>query len=285
MNTPAGIAPRKLKVFGERNTATRAVMQMLRNLDHVSLGMPHRENPDLDALVEQAKAHLNNMPLELFRDAIEDERWRRNGGMSDWKHAAPRIDNSYAILDASVIFLVRNPYSWIWSLAQRGYHSRTVWQPDFNRFIQTPWLCLKRDNIAPFLSSPMQLWNEKLARYRVFAQKAPVPSTVLKFEEFVATPVRSLARSLREFGISDQGLATVQLPTKANGTGHAKRRKFYTEEGWRAYFSASTVTLVNEIIDWELAGHFGYERLEPDDFPQQASAAIVNKLSRKRTLY
>jgi len=267
--------PRKLKVFGERNTATRAVMQMLRALDQVSLSMPRGEAGDRDRMEAHIRQHMKGMSLKLFMDALEDIKHAQTGGMSDWKHAAPRIDDSYKALEASVIFLVRNPYSWIWSLAEHPYHARAPWVGDLGVFMARPWLSVARENIAPILYSPMELWNIKLRRYRSFSA---VPSQVLHFEDFVQAPVKSLSAILRGFDISPEGLAEIARPIKAHAAAPEKRKAFYADEGWKAYFCADTIAQANALIDWEVAAAYGYARLDPADFPARASRQIINKL-------
>ncbi len=270
--------PRKLKVFGERNTATRAVMQMLRALEQVSLSMPRGDPGDRAQMEAHIRQHMKGMSLKLFMDALEDTKHAQTGGMSDWKHAAPRMDDSYKSLEASVIFLVRNPYSWIWSLAEHPYHARAPWIGDMAAFIARPWLSVARENIQPILYSPMELWNIKLRRYLEFPTKAGVPAQVLHFEDFVQDPIASLSAILRGFDISPDGLALVETPTKAHARAPAQRKAFYADEGWKGYFTAATIAQVNELIDWEVAAAYGYPRLDPADFPELADRQIINKL-------
>ena len=115
---------RKIKVFGERNTGTRAVVRML--LDHKGVApvSPGYKKPDLDALATRINENLSGYHRELFNDALEDIRCSRLGGISAWKHAAPLVDESYAAKEASVLFLVRDPYSWIAAFFRNPYHAR-----------------------------------------------------------------------------------------------------------------------------------------------------------------
>ena len=263
---PARRKPRKVKVFGERNTGTRAVLKMLRNLKGVSVGFPHANQPDLEALLEKVENTCSGFALELYRDALEDERRRRLEAVNAWKHAAPVMDDSYAAWDASTLFLVRDPYSWIVSFTNRPYHTRAPKLESPEEFLCRPWMTLQRDNTAPVLNSPMCLWNEKLRAYRAFADQGAIPSTVLHFEDFVLDPVGALGRSLQTFGIDHAALAEVETATKTGGMERAERLAYYTDQRWKAKLTIKAATLVNELVDWEIARHFGYQKRDPDEF-------------------
>jgi len=273
---------RRMKVFGERNTATRAVSMMLQNLKSVTLAVPRKDFPDLDAIEEKVFQYPNHMRKALWLDALNGERFSRLGAVSDWKHAAPRIDDSYQQVGASVIFLVRNPYSWIWSFSQRRYHSRTPWHPDFRAFIDQPWMCLKQDNVGPFVTSPMHLWNKKLLCYQRFKESNCAPNVVVRFEEFVQEPVETLCEALNTFEIPSEDLVALREGTKTGKTGGEIRTDFFRSEGWRKYFSRSTVELVNDTVDWNVAQMFGYEKLDPKDFPAEPECEIVDKIASDR---
>lgn len=257
---------RKIKVFGERNTGTRAVFSMLRALDGVSISFPDYPMPDLDVLSNQIEKNMTGYHLALFRDALEDIRRSRLAGLSAWKHAAPVVDGSYFEKAASVLFLVRDPYSWIAALYRHPYHMRARKPESLVAFLQCPWLTTQRDNIGPILGSPMMLWNQKLEAYHAFAEAAPVPSTVLAFEAFVTDPVTSLAAALARFGISSRGLAEIEQPTKNKGVDRAARIAYYKSAAWEKEISPEAATLINDLVDWDIAARFGYSRRDPAEF-------------------
>lgn len=261
---------RRLKVFGERNTGTRAAIQMLRALDGVTLATPNSNAPDIDKLEAQVLARLTGFHKQLFKDALLDARQSRLPALSAWKHAAPQIDYSYAEKAVSVLFIVRDPYSWIAALYRNPYHIRTQKPDTIEAFLQDPWLCMARDSVAPVLASPVQLWSAKLAAYQCFAVAKPVPSTVLHFEDFVRDPVKALGNALKVFHIPAGGLTEQHSPTKQGGLDKKARIAYYEGEAWKRELSPEAVRLVNSHIDWDLAAEFGYRRREPDEFGQPA---------------
>ncbi|MBL1437272.1 MAG: hypothetical protein COB08_013865 [Rhodobacteraceae bacterium] len=262
----ARLRDRKVKIFGERNTGTRAVVRMLRAQKGVSPGAPGYKKHDLDALENRINEKLEGFHHELFSDALDDIRRSRLGGHSAWKHAAPIVDESYAAKKASVLFLVRDPYSWIAALYRNPYHARAPLPDSLEAFLEQPWLTVRRENIAPILMSPMELWNAKLRAYHAFAAAAPVPSSVLCFEEFVLNPVEALGAALTGFGISAKGLEEAAEPTKKQGIARDARMHYYKAKAWEQEISPQTAALINTYADWDVAAHFGYLRRDPAEF-------------------
>ncbi|NOR63105.1 MAG: hypothetical protein GQ535_11515 [Rhodobacteraceae bacterium] len=257
---------RKVKVFGERNTGTRAVVRMLRAHKGVSVGFPNPKTAELEHLERRVHEKLEGFALELFTDALDDMRRKPLGGHSAWKHAAPIVDDSYAAKNASVLFLVRDPYSWIAALFRNPYHARAPLPDTLAGFLAQPWLTVQRENIAPILLSPMELWNLKLRAYRDFSNAAPVPSTVLHFEPFVLDPVGELTAALQKFGIPSKGLVEAEAPTKKLGVSRETRQNYYKTKAWEQEISAEAAQMINECVDWEVAAAFGYHRRDPAEF-------------------
>jgi len=257
---------RKIKVFGERNTGTRAVVQMLRALKGVSPGFPNYNSPELDQLEKRIDENTDGFAHELFSDAIDDIRRSHLGGHSAWKHAAPVVDESYAAKSASVLFLVRDPYSWIAAHYRTPYHARAPMPDTLAAFLEQPWLTVQRENVAPILMSPMELWNLKLRAYRDFAVAAPVPSTVLRFEDFVLNPVDTLSAALLRFDMPVKGLAEAKGATKRQGAGREERLNYYRTNAWEAEISRDAAQLINEYVDWDVAASFGYAQRDASEF-------------------
>ena len=251
----------RIKVFGERHTGTRAVIQMLylQECRAQDMAPSTTDGP----VFRHKKRWKKGFDRELFKDAMEDIRRWNDGGVSAWKHAAPIIDGSYAKKKTPVIFIVRDPYSWIVSFYRKPYHARSGPFPTLEAFLQHPWQTVQRDNVAPVLLSPMMLWNEKLRAYRRFIEAAPVPATVLYFEDFVQNPVASLGAAMERLGVDSAGLKAVDQPTKSWGLSEADRVAYYKSEAWAAKISPTSAALINRYLDWGVAGYFGYSQRSP----------------------
>lgn len=265
-SAPQAILHRKIKIFGERNTGTRAVAQMLRPVRGITTGFRLPDEKSLGLVAMQLMATLEKAHPEVFPEFQIDIRVTSGKAVHAWKHSAPPIDGSYAATNASVLFLVRDPYSWIASFFRNPYDVRGGHPDTLAAFLKRPWSTMKRDNIGPDLDSPMRLWNEKLRAYLAFASAAPVPSTVLYFEAFVLEPVASLHAALARFGIAAEGLAELDGPTKPNGKRREARVRYYQTNAWEAEISPEAAALINHYVDWDVATSFGYHKRAPEAF-------------------
>jgi len=116
----------QIKVFGERHTATRAIIKMIDEADGVGgAGHPGVKARDLQPyreMFDQLLEVMNGPWKKVYREAVRDLQDDKVGPVGAWKHAAPRYGGEFKTYDVRVLFTVRNPYSWIVSLHKRPYH-------------------------------------------------------------------------------------------------------------------------------------------------------------------
>jgi hypothetical protein len=264
----------KIKLFGERNTATRAVKQMLRATDGVTLFNTKR--PDSMGNVEWANMmasinlYIQDDWRKVYVDALRDNVAHHNAPLAMWKHAAPVWHDDFAAQNVRTIFCVRNPYSWVLSMACKPYHMKAKRTGDFQTFIKRPWLTERRDNTDILLRSVMDLWNNKLRAYADFADQAELSAgeyAYLRFEDFVADPTAALTETLAQFG-SVSVAPAMRQSTKKNGKKLSDLQTYYKNEAWRDRLTAPTVQAINDLLDWPLVDQFCYERLNAGDFPE-----------------
>ena len=259
--------PVRVKIFGERNTGTRAVIRMMIGADNIE-EFVHPELPDAElARFETWIESMNKLHKgpwrRVFREAVRDRRQEIFGPMGTWKHSTAIYDPAYAETGVKVLFLVRNPYSWLLALHKRPYHGLGRRDGDFNEFLSRPWATLRRDNVAPILENPMQLWNLKMQSYPGFiaaARRDGVGTALIRFEEFVNAPAHALKKALRSIGVDATGIKAGR-PTKPMGRKARERRDYYGRERWRNELSANAIRAINANIDWDIAHAFGYERI------------------------
>ena len=259
-----------VKVFGERNTGTRALIQMLSAQEGVrmqpfgergALNLP--QNAEFRAVIEGT---YKGKWRKVYRDALRDNEQAVACPTKAWKHALPVWDEAYSVKRAHVVFCVRNPYSWALSLARRPYHQKGPKAGCVLDFVVQPWLTVSRDNMDAVLRSPMELWNGKVAAYGEFIRQADVLTRVIRFERFVVDPETEVRGVLSDFGIPFKAVRAV-APTKNSAVTLAEISKYYRREDWKKSLTAEVVTAINGPVDWELAAHYGYYRLDPDEFP------------------
>jgi len=273
-----------IKIFGERNTGTRALIQMLRALPDVQLrplGERGPSNlPEYAALRKQIRRSFDREWARIYEDGVRDLEHLATTPTKLWKHAAPVWDTEFARTNAHVIFCVRNPYSWLISLAKRPYHRRGPRSNTLLEFVERPWLTVQREYLPPLLSSPLELWNGKNRAYRRFAEAANVPTATLYFEDFVADAECELGRILTGFDIPSTALQALDISTKDNRN-IDEIRTFYQSESWRKWLTADVVQAINDRIDWEVAAALGYAKLDPQEFPYRLSQSITAEITAK----
>jgi len=165
----------QIKVFGERHTATRAIIKMIDEADGVGgAGHPGVKARDLQPyreMFDQLLEVMNGPWKKVYREAVRDLQDDKVGPVGAWKHAAPR----YGGLGAP--------------------------KADFLEFLKFPWVTMGRDRVEQILGSPMDLWSRKLEAYQTFEAAAladGTPVETLKFEEFVQDPKKRFRiRSLK----------------------------------------------------------------------------------------
>jgi len=273
-----------VKVFGERNTGTRALIKMLAAQPEIRLQpcgeVAPSNRPQNFLLREQIEMTYRGKWRKVYRDALFDTEHMTACPTQAWKHSLPVWDRAFKKKQARVIFCVRNPYSWILSLSKRPYHQRGPRTRSVSQLVSQPWLTLARDNMAPLLRSPMDLWNYKLSAYREFAKVSDVPFQFLKFEEFVSAPEVEVRRALGTFEVPSNQIRAIPNSTKTEKTSLNDIAKYYETEEWRGNLTAELVSRINDLVDWELAEHFGYTRIDPADFTVNPKTITSRNWSR-----
>ncbi len=271
-----------IRVFGERNTGTRALLLMLEAQKTVITRQvavrkiyDRPENAGLRAQISQSF----DLPWRrIYSDAIRDMEHTDLCPTQMWKHTAIRWDTVFAAKKAHVVFAVRNPYSWFISLAKNPYHIFGLRPETLAAFATQPWMTQLRDNLAPVLPSPMALWQQKNTAYQAFQARAEVPVTVIRFEDFVADTVGEITRVLDGFGVAHENIRDIAGSTKEDGQSLQEITAFYAREGWKSRLTSGLVQIINEQIDWDLAAKYGYTPLSPVDFPDRLSKETINEI-------
>ena len=267
---------RLVKVFGERKTAAQASMQMLDAADGIRcvghVGVPDEALDPFNEKLKRIEAVQKGAWKRIYEEAIMDLRADLLGPVGAWTHSAPAYNSAFKDHGVSVIFMVRNPYSWILSLYRSPALSMGHCGGTLEEFLLFPWLTVGRDNVAPrILTSPMELWSLKLRSYRKFraqAKKDGVKSTQVKFEDFVAFPISSLSQGLKRLDIPAEGLKALSRSNKPLSRIPEARRSYHIKEFWQSELTSTHVEVINALVDWDLAEIYGYQPMDPADFPE-----------------
>ncbi len=244
------------------------MLRMIRDMPNLKTAIPELKKPSPTmALRNRIKDRFRGKWLDEYLDALNFDNTSRIGGVAAWKHAAPYFDESFAKVNASVIFTIRNPYSWLISLYKRPHHAKGISCKNLEQFVDFPWMTMAKDRVAPVLNSPMGLWNEKLRAYGEFQDCCDIPYYQIRFEDFVQKPVESLAAALGSFGFETNGLVAIPLSVKNENHSATGLADYYRQEKWRLRLTRQSVALINQHTNWQIAERFGYQMLDPKQFP------------------
>lgn len=243
-----------LKLFGERNTGTNYLAQLLeRNLFVTQL------RGVVPSYIERMQNQLHVQ--EALKDAYFLFSQRSNLG---WKHAAAphgRLRQAIGRRSIFCIFAVKNPYSWLLSMYKRPYHRRGEKAGSFEEFLEKPWRTLRREGVDGALLNPVNLWNVKNRSYIESCER--IPGLLIRYEELLADPHRVVSR-VAEFSHARwryDGFCNQDDSTKEVGKRFDDYRRYYLEEVWKIKLSPQAVSLINERLDEEVLRQLKYVRL------------------------
>jgi hypothetical protein len=240
-----------VKIFGERNTGTHYLAQLIADNCEARL---------LPGVVPRA---LSSAP-EGAKDLFFRVSFRRNLG---WKHT--RVDGrklATAPLASRTRFvaLVKNPYSFLLSLYKNPYHCRGARPATFEAFVQRRWFLRGRDDMdVPALDSPVALWNAKSAALLRVARENTGRWFILRYEDLVADPRAAIAAIASHFGLKMvRTFSNLNKSAKGDARTFTDYRDYYLNERWRQKLSGEAIGLINQRLDANLPGEFGYNLIE-----------------------
>lgn len=200
------------KVFGERNTGTNWLEEILRHNTSLEI-LPGDVPRDWRAPYEEELTSMLPQDAEVRKQWLisqiikerEDETFGWKHRQVDWSLlaiAGPK-ERLRRFRKTLFVCIVRDPYKWLTSLYRRPYSAvfvgkhlpaREGWG-GFSNFIRTPWICTERDGIRKtWLESPADLWGRKVASFDYGA----APNVVLVRYEDLITDSDSFFDSIQE---------------------------------------------------------------------------------------
>lgn len=190
-----------MKVFGERNTGTNFLNQLIAKNTDLSV-LQHEKNAVTVQRLEQlyenhhylanASPQLRNMILARLIDQQRKEEFSQNFG---WKHARVEADHlltSPRFNTTLFIFLVRNPWRFISALHKRPYNLFPSPKGSLSDFVDSSFIANERDLFpCNFVQNPVDFWNIKVSSY-FDAHKSINNSFVCYYESIMKSPEQFL---------------------------------------------------------------------------------------------
>ncbi|NIY74816.1 hypothetical protein HED22_04110 [Thalassospira sp. HF15] len=247
-----------IKVFGERNTGTNALISVIRG-NSGSIVYPSvlaEISPDARKnLAIMMKLGISKKGSEQLIDAA----FKGRPILEQWKHAATYFDTSTITADAHFVFTTRHPLSWLIGLFQKPYHILTPKPDNLVAFAKMDWQTVIRDNLNGKTFKPLDLYVEKLRSYQDLMGKLDAQGigyTIIKFEDFVTDQEGVFERLRPHLKNPAKNFQELTKSTKEAGKDSAYYRNYYAKEIWRKEFP--DIDKVELPAETELFKFFGY---------------------------
>jgi hypothetical protein len=142
------------KIFGERNTSTNALKQIIES-NSFSRCCPSTSK-ELDPDLARRLGRLQNRSRAAVEAEI-DRVFARNTDRESWKHCATNFENAGSFADLQIFFLVRHPASWLLSLFRNPYHILGKRPDRLADFLEYPWKTVGRERLGQATFTPLSL--------------------------------------------------------------------------------------------------------------------------------
>lgn len=240
-----------LKVYGERNTGTNFLCNLLENNLPIKL---------LTGTVKYRFFKVNEATKNLYFKLSK----KNNLG---WKHAAvdvSLVQQHKELNQLGIVCLVKNPYSFTLSLNKRPYHNKHKSKLRLDQFVSSPWQLQERDELnAQVLESPVLLWNKKVASYFELKKAMPNQVYILRYEDLIDNPEQATQDMARFFHVeANQQFVNMNESTKKEDKKFKDYRAYYLEEQWRSKLDNKSIDLINNNLDKTLVQELDYNWIE-----------------------
>mgnify|MGYP003956193653 CR=1 FL=1 len=215
-----------VKVFGERNTGTNFLNQLINQntdlsvLNHGDNKIPkkrlnqiykHYSFLDKDSPMLRADKKAASLVLDRLVDQQRKDEYLQNFG---WKHALVDVENlkvSPRFNETLFVFLIRNPWRFVSALHRRPHNLFPLQKGSLDDFVDSSFLANERDRMpCNFVQSPVEFWNIKVESY-FNSQSVLRNSFVVYYEDVMESPGHFLKSLAPYCDVSE----TLSIPMKS----------------------------------------------------------------------
>jgi hypothetical protein len=257
------VSRKDIKIFGERNTATNALKQLIeRNSTSRVLPSTARE---FDSGFGTKVRVISKLPFgAMLREIYIDRVFRGKGSRLSWKHTATNFSDIEDLRDCIVLLTTRHPASWLLALYRRPYHRVKAGPVAFSDFLTTKWKTVKRDKLEDRFVTPSEIWNAKMCSYVAFSKnlgETGITCRWVRFEDFVCDQP-AVFDGLRDVLLDPaDAVSVIAESTKDRSKDFRYYRDYYANVRWLSEIDEASRKLIDSTVNWEVAGDFGYCRL------------------------
>ncbi|MAI91858.1 hypothetical protein [Ponticaulis sp.] len=259
-----------LKIFGERNTGVTVLKALIRQNSETVLAPEAGDFLENRAALLQttraiASAGLTEASAYDLQEKVEDGLY---SGATGGESCAHRVTDFKTVeaFEGGVVFTVRNPASWAWSMFNTLQRRKADLPPKFIDFLLTDWKTAARDGLGEVYLPPLALYERKLASYMAFSKKLKAEGIAFKtlpFEMLVTNQRKGFRRVFPLLTNPSEKLtpvreATRPIPESHKGPAQKYFQAYYENEVWKDEMGAG-YDFVRHQFSKELASHFKFE--------------------------
>ena len=239
-----------LKIFGERNTGTNYLTNLI------------NKNLSINLLRGTAYRLFGFNKSELYKNLFFYYSEKYNLG---WKHSNIFNENVISNLkrnpEISVVVLVKNPYSFLTSLHKRPYHNMKLKNLNLLNFLNSKWVCVKREKTYSYFDNPVNLWNNKVESYFKLKYEFPERVLIIKFEELVKNPadIIGFIGKLKNIKFNKKNFLNISKSTKNEKKSFEYYKDYYLNEKWSVGLNKSHYSLINKYLNLDLMNLLDYK--------------------------
>lgn len=224
-----------IKVFGERNTGTRAITRIIR---HNSKSFVYQKK---EADILGALGHLacieKLIPIKgRYNQYIKDYAYLKKDLTWQWKHCATNFESLDKMENVHIVFMVRDPLSWLLSLYKNPYERFIEIPEEFGEFIHCEWKTSGRERLKRKTISPVKLYEKKLLYYRKFMKlldENNITYSIIRLEDLIRDQKAEFQKIEKFLDSPQKKFEELKESTKSRNTSIDYYRNYYNNGLWR----------------------------------------------------
>lgn len=251
-----------IKVFGERNTGTNFLQELIKQNTDLSV-LEHGNNKipknRLDLLCKSFPYWQKQSPMlrRLILDRLIDQQRKDEYCLNfGWKHSLVDINHlkiSPRFNETLFLFLVRNPWRFVSALHSRPYNLNPAITVNMYDFVDSSFLANERDCLpCNFVQSPVDFWNLKIESY--FNAKNVVCNSLICYYEKVVESPGFFLKTLSKYCNVSENLSVPVKSTKGD------KKTFYDYQRETAMYDP--LGELGETIYFKILGKLNKETLK-----------------------
>jgi hypothetical protein len=261
----------QVKLFGERNTGTNALQQLI-EMNSSATCLPGTTS-ELNSLAARL-GRSEWIPDARWKERIRDVAFQGTGARYAWKHCATNFADAADLDGVLVLFTVRHPASWLVSLFRNPYHHHGKRAKSPEELLHLEWRTVGRERIDGRAFRPLDLLAAKLDSYDQLSANLAERGTAhrfLRFEDLILRQRDVFDRIKLDLSCPRADFVELEESTKDPTKSLDQYRDYYGNERWLDDLKGIEAELDSQ-VEWEKWRRFGYAPITNEGPPRQVGA-------------